>query len=835
MITQLRRDAVSTRQPRSLLVVLMAIASLTIPAPSALAGENPNNQPTAQSKVSPQIATPVNAPNAYQTITNDRFYTDTDGNTIYSQGGGIFDFTDPRTGELTHYWYGVHYQEAEIYAANPVSPSPVNHFKSIDVYSSKDLVNWKNEGTALDYNQANSFSREFGNRDVAWVGRMGVAYISGLNKYALFAQHEMPTDNSGRNFDKKVLIATSNSPLGPFVADRRISMNDYGLGTTNTGDQTVFQDDDGTGYLVYSYGSGRSSMWVAQIGAVNGRVDLLNPTKIYQGRGREGNTMFKSHGKYYAAASDLFGWDGSRIHYLIADNIYGPYTPTNSMKIMDGSQADFAHISQTGFYYTVHGSRQETVIHMGDRWSDFAGNGLGYNQWDPIAIDNDGTPHFVSMNQWQLNARTGEWKVGAQNDYVLNGGFEADRVKVGINGYKDKDNRTIPDLAGWTRTNPSAVYNNVDTANRVGDYNLEFKDTTAYQAKIEQSIAPNRFTIPDGEYTLSAKHMSIADLADAKIYADSGGRHFETSLGFSTNGRWRNDSLTIIVSGGSVTVGVSVNGAADDLLRVDDISLKASPRSPSIDKTNLNKVIEQARQLSANRYTAQSWAVLTNSLDTATAMSSNTQASQNDVNQAQAALQSAINNLQNRPDFVDKSPLEQMLRAAAKKTQRLYTADSWESFTKAKEVAQNVYDNDQSTQQQVNDAKTSLTNAMNSLKLNDPAINKSSESGPIDPRNTNPPNIPNKPNRDIPAPSDEPPMQHPTPHKPSTDTDPSGKTTVHTTNSGAKKYKTRKAQLSQTGASATPFAVLSMTLVVMASLIIIARKHWSNKPTKQCD
>lgn len=38
-----------------------------------------------------------------QTIVNDTFWKDTNGNNIYSQGGGVFQFGD------TYYWYGVHY------------------------------------------------------------------------------------------------------------------------------------------------------------------------------------------------------------------------------------------------------------------------------------------------------------------------------------------------------------------------------------------------------------------------------------------------------------------------------------------------------------------------------------------------------------------------------------------------------------------------------------------------------------------------------------------------------------------------------------------------------
>jgi len=108
------------------------------------------------------------------------------------------------------------------------------------------------------------------------------------------------------------------------------------IGTTNTGDQTVFIDEDtGKSYLIYSYGRGRNKIYVSEIGVKEGMIDLLDCTQIFHGEGREGNCMFKYKGKYYMCASNLYGWDSSYAYYLMADDIRGPYMPSNDMKIMD--------------------------------------------------------------------------------------------------------------------------------------------------------------------------------------------------------------------------------------------------------------------------------------------------------------------------------------------------------------------------------------------------------------------------------------------------------------------------------------------------------------------
>ena len=126
--------------------------------------------------------------------------------------------------------------------------------------------------------------------------------------------------------------------------------------------------------------------------------------EVAKGYGREGNCLFKYKGKYYFCASDLHGWNASHSYYMVADNLFGPYS---EWKVMEGTDEDFSHVTQTGFFYTIKGSKQETVLFCGDRWSDFAGNGIGYNQWVPLTVD-ENKVKFNSVTEFHLNAETGE-------------------------------------------------------------------------------------------------------------------------------------------------------------------------------------------------------------------------------------------------------------------------------------------------------------------------------------------------------------------------------------------------------------------------------------------
>lgn len=501
-----------------------------------------------------------------KTITNDSFWYTVDKKPIYSQGGGIFQFTDPQSGKSKYYWYGVHYKEAEAYLKDPSVTYARNHFEGVTCYTSTDLVNWKFEKHVLTKEAMNYEKRP------TWLGRMGVAYVSELEQYALFIQH-----------GKNVMIALADSPLGDFKVHRHIDMTDR-IGTPNTGDQTVFTDPNtGKSYLVYSYGQGRNKIYLSEIGVRDGQVDLLEQHEIFRGASREGNCMFKYQGKYYMAASNIYGWDGSFAYYLVADAIYGPYLPSNEMQVMPGSEQDYAHVSQTGFFYTVKGSEQEIVLFCGDRWAEFAGNGLGYNQWTPLSFDGS-IPHFNSLSVWNLDASTGNWSVAKTNNYVKNGSFEADRR------YIPSNNKPVQEqLLGWdtqvikgnaiSTTDPDSPILNYfntreDRKHAVGEKSLYINDNTPFERRISQQITSTPYVdLPDGTYTMTAQLKNSAGFKTLEFYAESDGArysHFVTT----ENPDWTTIQVKgISVKGGSIELGFNATGDAEAFASIDEVRL----------------------------------------------------------------------------------------------------------------------------------------------------------------------------------------------------------------------------------------------------------------------
>ena len=455
-------------------------------------------------------------------IQNDVFWKDTSGNPIYSQGGGVL-----KVGSA-YYWYGAKYNGAVTYYNNPAAgKNGDTSLSAITCYSSTDLVHWKFEGNAMTAADTGG----------GWVGRIGIAHNPTTGKYVLIAQQ-----GAG------LVFGTSSTPNGHFT--RAATQSTIGNVTTGmSGDQSIFVDDDGQAYLAFSNKSGRSHLYVAQL-RPSDFLQVEPASNIYNSSagGREGNIMFKHAGTYYFCSSDLHGWNASHTYCIDSSKVASGYS---SEFVLSGTDADFSHVTQTGLAFAVNGTSGSFVVFGGDRWADFAGNGIGYNQWVPLSF-NGTTPTFHSLSQWNVDATAGTWSVGAGNNYVLNPSFEADRVSTST-------------MAGWTDTANVANHSGGHT----GRWSMSQSSSSAYSASISQNIS-----LPNGTYTLSAWVKSSGGQKSANLYAKNfGASELDHSINQSI-GSWTQVSITgITVTNGSIQVGVASNANAGDWVYADDFSL----------------------------------------------------------------------------------------------------------------------------------------------------------------------------------------------------------------------------------------------------------------------
>jgi hypothetical protein len=454
-------------------------------------------------------------------IKNDVFWKDTQGNPIYSQGGGVL------TVGNTYYWYGVNYTGAASYLANPTNQNSNTGFVAITTYSSTDLANWKFEGNALTYA---SMASKLTMTTSTWIGRVGATYNATTKKYVIVGQYLGTPDT-------QQFFATSDTPNGAFTVQgtQAVLTN---VTNNNCGDQSIFTDDDGQGYILCSSLNGRSNIYIIPLRPAD-FLQAQPASKIYGGAGREGNAMFKYGGRYYVCSSDLHGWNASHTYCISATNITGPYAAET---VMGNTDRDFSHVTQTGLFITVKGSSQDLVIFGGDRWSDFAGNGIGYNEWMPLTF-NGTAPVMQSLSVWSINASAGTWAVGPGNNYVLNPSFEADRVA------------TNPP-AGWTTTAGTDV-----TTTHTGNFAWQLSGASS----VDQQV-----TLPNASYTLS---VWIRGTGSGTLFAKGCGGA-DKSIALNGGAGWTQLSLTgIAASSGQCDVGAS---STTGTVTLDDFALTAN-------------------------------------------------------------------------------------------------------------------------------------------------------------------------------------------------------------------------------------------------------------------
>ena len=300
----------------------------------------------------------------------------------------------------------------------------------------------------------------------------------------------------------------------------------------------------------------------------NGRFELASwewndfVTEAAQEDGKKsfGASIIRYNGNYYYTGSDLYGWNSSRVYVMQSDSILGDYNKDTGLPyIMNNTRDSFAHNSQAGFYTTIHGSENDLIIYCGDRWGDFAGNGIGYNQWVPLSFDKEGKPYFNNLHQWKLDAEKGTWEVGEGNNYISNPEFEADRkITATPTGWKVRDN-----VGNYSVSNARGK---IDSGNFV----IQETAPEDYISDLYQEITD----LPNGTYTMTAWVKSSGGQNVCNVYAQSGDEKKTYSVKTNIDD-WKEIVVAtdIKVTDGKCTVGLYSDAHANEWVQMDNVRL----------------------------------------------------------------------------------------------------------------------------------------------------------------------------------------------------------------------------------------------------------------------
>ena len=352
------------------------------------------------------------------------------GNAVDAHDGEIALFNG------TYYLYGTSY-DCGFEWNNKTAP-----FCGFKSYSSKDMVNWKDEGFLFDAQNALWQSRCDGKtygcfRPHVIYNQKNKTYVLWINVY----------DNvSGYR------VFTSKSPTGPFteVAEPKIAVNsNMPAAGLNNGDHDLFIDDDGTGYLAFTDWRTKGTIVVEQLtdDYLSGTGKVAN--SITAGK-TEAPALFKRNGIYYITYSDPnCGYcSGTGTSYKTAKSPLGPWS--EGKKISDNSCG-----GQPSFVSTMKVNSENIYLYGSDLWNNAAKNEAQANfYWAKLSFAEDGSINplqCLSTFAVKKNTKTsGEEYVSGcdigknkQRAQIFTAGKSGKLKSFGIttlkSGYPDKD------------------------------------------------------------------------------------------------------------------------------------------------------------------------------------------------------------------------------------------------------------------------------------------------------------------------------------------------------------------------------------------------------------
>lgn len=370
-----------------------------------------------------------NTPEECKVGINGELWLDTNHKPINAHGGNVI-YIDGR-----YYWYGEN--------------RPYRGFTTtvgIEVYSSTDLLEWKDEGVALAVSQTPGHDIERG----CIMERPKVIHNPKTGKYVMLFHLEL----KGKGYEAaRVAFAESDSPVGPFRFVRSTRLHaqkwptDYTVemqaqakqtdakawkdwwtpewrkevnkgmylwrdfeGGQMSRDMTVFVDDDGKAYHITS-SQENLTLLISEL-----TDDYMDFTGKYitvaPGGQNEAPTIVKNKGKYWMICSGCTGWDPNEARMFVADNIWGPWQQLRSP--FRGEEKASLYIHGQDKQYEEFGPRktfgcQGTYIlsignqqfFMADRWNP---RHLSHSLhvWLPIKYNADGPP----VIEWVKDVRS---------------------------------------------------------------------------------------------------------------------------------------------------------------------------------------------------------------------------------------------------------------------------------------------------------------------------------------------------------------------------------------------------------------------------------------------
>jgi len=273
---------------------------------------------------------------------------DVEGNHVGAHHGGIL-FVDGK-----YWWYGQSFRDKSARDGGDLTTD------GVVMYSSTDLVNWKNEGVILACTPQGDL------KGPMRFERAKIIYNDQTKKFVMWFHYVNAPGKHGFNIGEgDAGVATCDTINGtyefhgyhrPLGSDMRVT------------DCTLFKDDDGKAYFIFDSGSpkkrGDRYQYIASLSD-----DYLKTTKVSKipnSKRREAPAMIKKNGYYFLITSGLTSWNPNPTKVHRATNIWGPYEDLGNFCV--GEKREITFNAQSTYILELQ-DKPGSYVFMGDRWN----------------------------------------------------------------------------------------------------------------------------------------------------------------------------------------------------------------------------------------------------------------------------------------------------------------------------------------------------------------------------------------------------------------------------------------------------------------------------------
>ncbi|KAL1733518.1 glycosyl hydrolase [Schizophyllum commune] len=297
---------------------------------------------------------------------------DTDGVVLSAHAGGIVQTNG------TWYWFGQDEREED-----------KNLFSGLNVYSSSDLLNWKNEGRALSPVNGTDIDAS------RVVERPKVVFSEQTQEWILWFH----SDNSSYGLLQQG-IATSPNITGPYTFQRAFNP----LGGTSQ-DFGLFQDVDGQSYALYSNGDAAEAHDNIIARMNSNFTDVEEVVYTFPDFDLEAPAIIYTGTHYYILMSHKSGYRSNNVVVFSADKITGPW----SIQSFIAPLGTRTFNSQSTMGITVNGSSTTTHLYCGDQWATAKTLYDSRYMWLPSTIDESISSFTIDWHDlYSIDTATGE-------------------------------------------------------------------------------------------------------------------------------------------------------------------------------------------------------------------------------------------------------------------------------------------------------------------------------------------------------------------------------------------------------------------------------------------